>query len=158
MNRKTELFTLYPIKEYSSYRQKYIFASEGNNSRNCRNKDRNVPDYFYIFCRESFINIEDIYRKNPNRKMYITYPYQNVNNYQSDSNYVVGICYISNFTNNNDIIENDIYKKTLNDEIVICEDIIINSYLELMDTAQNNLNCYFYILITQKNIQCITQE
>ena len=150
MNRKTELFTLYPIKEYSTYRQMYSFASEGKNSRNCRNKDRNIPDYFYIFCRESFINIEDIYKKNQNRRMFITYPYQNVNKYQADSNFVVGICHIFNFTNNNDIIENDIYKKTLNDEIVICADVIINSYLELLDTAQNNLYGYFYILITRK--------
>ena len=150
MNRKTELFLLYPIKEYSTYRQMYNFASEGKNMRNCRDKERNVPDYFYIFCRESFINIEDIYRKNPNRRMFITYPYQNVNKYEADKNFVVGICYIFNFTKNNDILENDIYKKSLNDEIVICADVIINNYIELLDKFQNQLYGYFFILITQK--------
>ena len=150
MNRKTELFTLYPIKDYSTYRQMYNFGTEGKNMRNCKDKNRNVPDYFYIFCRESFINIEDIYRKNPNRRMFITYPYQNINKNEADSNYVVGICYIFNFTNNNDILENDIYKKTLNDEIVICADVIVNSYIELLDIFQNQIYGYFFILITQK--------
>ena len=150
MNRKTELFTLYPIKDYSAYKQMYDFAIEGKNIRNCRNKEREVPDYFYIFCRESFINIEDIHKKNPNRTMFITYPYQNVNKNTPDNKQVVGICYIFNFTNNNDILENDIYKKDINDEIVICADVIINSYIELLDTSQNHLYGYFFILITQK--------
>ena len=150
MNRKTEIFTLYPIKDYTNYRQIYDFKNLGKNPRNCRNKDRVTPEYFYIFCRESFVNIEEIYKKNPNRRMFITYPYQNVNKNNEDSNFVVGICYIFNFTNNNDIIEKDVYKKTLNDEIVICADVVINSYLDLLDTSQNQLYGYFYILITQK--------
>ena len=150
MNRKTEIFTLYPIKDYTNYRQIYDFKSVGVNPKNCRTKDRVTPEYFYIFCRESFINIEDIYKKNPNRRMFITYPYNNVNKNTEDSNFVVGICYIFNFTNNNEVIENDLYKKTLNDEIVICADVIINAYLDLLDTSQNKLYGYFYILITQK--------
>ena len=150
MNRKTELLTLYPIKGYSVYRQIYDSFKEGINTRNCRNKDRKVPDYFYIFCREAFIHIEDVYKKNPNRRMFITYPYQNVDKSQPDSNYVIAICYIFNFTNNNDILENDFYKKTLNDEIILCAEVIVNSYIKLLESSQNQLNGYYYILITQK--------
>ena len=62
----------------------------------------------------------------------------------------MGICYIFNFTNNNDIVEYDIFKRTLNDEIVICADIIVNNYINLLDDFQNQLYGYFYLLITQK--------
>jgi len=150
MNRKTELFIMYPIKEYSTYKQIYDFDTFTKNNRNCKNKDRNVPNYFYIFCRESFVNIENIYKKNPNRRMFITYPYQNMNKNEQNSINVVGICYIFNFTNNNDIIENDLYKKTLNDEIVVCADVVINSYIDILDEFQNQLFGYFYIIITNK--------
>ena len=111
MNRKTELFTLYPIRGRDNFKQMYEFGQISQNSKNCKNKDRNVPKYFYIFCRESFLNIEDIYSKNPNRRMFITYPYETVDKNREESPLCLGICYIFNFTNNNDVIENDIYKK-----------------------------------------------
>ena len=150
MNRKTEILAIYPIRGRANYKNIYEFEQLSQNSKNCKNKDREIPKYFYIFCRESFINIEEIYSKNKNRRMFITYPYDTIDNNRDESRFVVGICYIFNFTNNNDIIDNDIYKKTLNDEIVICADVIINSYIELLDTSQNQLYGYFYILITQK--------
>jgi diphthamide synthase subunit DPH2 len=57
----------------------YDFDILSENPRNCRNKNREVPNYFYIFCRESFSNIESVYKKNPNRRMFITYPFKSVN-------------------------------------------------------------------------------
>ena len=152
MNRKTELFVLYPVNKHSNYRQIYDYTKE-QNSKNCRNKNRQTPSDYYIFCGEAFINIEDIYRKNPNRRMFLTYPYKSmiVDENESDENkYIVSACYIFNFTNNSDIVENDIYKKTLNDEIIVCADISINSYLEIFDNFQKELYGYFYLSITQK--------
>ena len=150
MNRKTELLAIYPIRGRANFKQMYEFKEISQNSKNCKNKERKVPDYFYIFCREAFLNIEDIYSKNRNRRMFITYPFETVDKNREENPLCLAICYIFNFTNNNDIIENDIFKKTLNDEIVVCADVVINSYIELLDTYQNQLHGYFYILLTQK--------
>ena len=150
MNRKTEILSLYPTKDCESYYQMYDFDILSENPRNCRNKNRDVPNYFYIFCRESFVNIENIYRKNPNRRMFITYPFKSVNKKVEEDKYAISLCYIFNFTNNIDIVKDDIYKKTLNDEIIICADIVIDSYMKLFDNFQNQLYGYFYILITHR--------
>ena len=151
MNRKTELFVLYPVNKHSYYREIYDYNKE-QNTKNCRNKDRLIPSDYYIFCSEPFINIEEIYRKNPNRRMFLSYPYQSmVEENESDSDrYIVSACYIFNFTNNSDIVENDIYKKTLNDEIIVCADIFVSSYFQIFDNFQKELYGYFYLSITQK--------
>ena len=150
MNRKTEILVLYPTKDYTSYYQMYDFDILSENPRNCRNKNREVPNYFYIFCRESFANIESVYRQNPNRRMFITYPFKSVNKKVEEDKYAISLCYVFNFTNNNDIVKDDIYKKTLNDEIIICADIIIDPYMDLFNNFQSQLYGYFYILITHK--------
>ena len=151
MNRKTELFVLYPVNKHSNYRQIYDYNKQ-QNTKNCRNKNREIPSDYYIFCSEPFINIEEIYRKNPNRRMFLSYPYQSmVDENDSDGDrYIVSACYIFNFTNNSDIVENDIYKKTLNDEIIVCADIFISSYFQIFDNFQKELYGYFYLSITQK--------
>ena len=150
LNRKTEILALYPTKDYESYYQMYDFDILSKNPRNCRNKDRKVPNYFYIFCRESFSNIESVYKQNPNRRMFITYPFKSVNKKVEEDKYAISLCYIFNFTNNDDIVKDDTYKKTLNDEIIICADIIIDSYMKLFNNFQTQIYGYFYILITHK--------
>ena len=64
MNRKTETFVLYPIKYFSNYDKIFRFYQESTNHiispNNCRNKSRQIPEYFYIFCRESFKTINSI--------------------------------------------------------------------------------------------------
>ena len=150
MNRKTEVLALYPTKDYTSYYQMYDFDILSENPRNCRNKNREVPNYFYIFCRESFSNIESVYKQNPNRRMFITYPFKSVNKKVEEDKYAISLCYIFNFTNNNDVVKDDIYKKTLNDEIIICADIIIDSYMDLFNNFQSQIYGYFYILITHR--------
>ena len=153
MNRKTELFVLYPVNKHSNYRKIYDYNEE-QNTKNCRNKNRQIPSDYYIFCSEPFINIEEIHRKNPRRRMFLSYPYKSIvdenENDNDNDRYIVSACYIFNFTNNSDIVESDIYKKTLNDEIIVCADIFITSYFQLIDNFQKELYGYFYLLITQK--------
>ena len=127
MNRKTEILAIYPIREPKDYKQVYDFPKYNKNPRNCKDKNGKVPDYFYIFCRESFINVEDIYSKNPKRTMFITYPYHVIDKVQEDNTKsAVGVCYLFNFTSQIDQIKGDIYKQTLNDEFLICADANIS--------------------------------
>ena len=149
MNRKTEIFTSYPVKEHYKYNQIYDYESLSKNQRNCRNKDRRTPKDYYIFCGESFRNIEEIYKKNPNRRMFITYPYEKQESNIEENKYIISLCYMFNFTDNTDIVEDDIYKKALNDEIIICADINIESIYKLLDNFQTEIYGYFFIAITQ---------
>ena len=83
--------------------------------------------------------------------MFITYPYHVIDKVQEDNTKsAVGVCYLFNFTSNIEQIKGDIYKQTLNDEFLICSDVIIDSYIELFDNVQNQLYGYFFISITQK--------
>ena len=156
MNRKTETFALYPIKDVSYYEKIFSFFSMSNsdnnfirNPNNCKNKKREIPDYFYIFCREAFKSISYAYKENPERTMFITSPYKNLFDNKTDSDYVISICHIFNFTNkNSDKSDDDYYLLFLNDEIIICADIVINNYFEIFMKYEQQLTGYFYITKT----------
>ena len=156
MNRKTETFALYPIKDVSYYEKIFSFFSMSNsdnnfirNPNNCKNKKREIPDYFYIFCREAFKSISYAYKENPERTMFITSPYKNLFDNKTDSDYVISICHIFNFTNKSeDKSDDDYYLLFLNDEIIICADIVINNYFEIFMKYEQQLTGYFYITKT----------
>ena len=154
MNRKTETFVLYPIKESSYYETIFSFFRENQNPNNCRNKERKIPDYFYIFCRESFKNVGIAYKENPNRTLFITSPYKNLFENKTATGSVLSICHIFNFTKkeDNDMNYEDYYLKFLNDEIVICADIIIDNYFKLFMNYEEQLSGYFYITKTYSKL------
>ena len=159
MNRKTETFALYPVKHHSNYADIFNFfnmesiANPTKNPNNCRNKARKIPEYFYAFCRDSFKNIEKIYKENNTRTMFITSPYQNVFHNETGSNYVISICHIFNFTTpDTEKINDDYYLKFLNDEIVICADIKVNDYFKIFMNYEEQLSGYFYITRTNTKL------
>ena len=151
MNRKTETFALYPVKHYSNYKNIFnYFNLDDNptkNPNNCRNKTRKIPEYFYAFCRDSFKNIEKIYKENNTRTIFITSPYQNIFHNETGANYVISICHIFNFPSI-DSLGDDYYLKYLNDEIVICADIKVNDYFKIFMNYEEQLSGYFYITKT----------
>ena len=148
MNRKTETFGLYPIKKYDNYEQIFNFYNEIKNPNNCRNKNRKIPNYFYSFCREAFKNIENTYKHNHNRTMFITYPYNSLFQNESQKDNVISICHIFNFTMADKEDFDDYYLLFVNDEIVICADIIINNYYTLLMNFEDQLEGFFYITKT----------
>ena len=158
MNRKTETFALYPQKHNSNYEKIFRFYKISQNyirnPNNCRNKNRQIPDYFYIFCREAFKTISSSYRANPRRTMFITSPYKNLFDNKTESDNVISICHIFNFTqeDNNDYSFDDYYQLFLNDEIVICADIVINQYFKILMNFEAQLSGYFYITKTNSKM------
>ena len=142
MNRKTETFVLYPIKYFSNYDKIFRFYQESTNHiispNNCRNKSRQIPEYFYIFCRESFKTINSIYKSNQKRTMFITSPYQNLFDNKTSSDNVISICHIFNLTqeNNDNFTFDDYYQLFLNEEIVICADIVVNNYFKILNNYE----------------------
>ena len=161
MNRKTETFVLYPIKYFSNYDKIFRFYQESTNHiispNNCRNKSRQIPEYFYIFCREAFKTINSIYKSNQKRTMFITSPYQNLFDNKTSSGNVISICHIFNLTqeNNNDDYQfqfDDYYQLFLNEEIVICADIIVNNYFKILNNYEEKLSGYFYITKTNSKL------
>ena len=158
MNRKTETFALYPIKYFSNYDKIFRFYQESTNHiispNNCRNKSRQIPEYFYIFCRESFKTINSIYKSNQKRTMFITSPYQNLFDNKTSSDNVISICHIFNLTqkNNEDYQFDDYYQLFLNEEIVICADIVVNNYFKILNNYEEQLSGYFYITKTNSKL------
>ena len=146
MNRKTEVLTIYPMKDYSKYQKMYDFSKSQKNGEFCLNKSMEYPNYFYEFCRESFVNIENICLKNANRSMYISYPYKFID--EEADKLGITLCYIFNFTEP-DVIEDNTFKQILDNEIVICANIKIDSIIDMFDSFQNQLYGYYYILITK---------
>ena len=145
MNRKTEVLSIYPMKEYQKYKNMYDFSKSNKNGEFCLNKSMEYPDYFYLFCRESFVNIQNINVKNKNRNMYISYPYKFID--EENDRLGITLCYIFNFTDIDEIDDNN-FKQLLDDEIIICANIIIDSINNMFDSFQNQLYGYYYILIT----------
>ena len=154
MNRKTETFVLYPAKHNSNYEKIFSFYRLSpnyiKNPNNCRNKKRQIPDYFYIFCREAFKNINTIYKINQKRTLFITSPYKNLFDNKTDADNVISICHIFNLTQeeNSEYVFDDYYQLFLNDEIVICADIVINNYFKILSNFEEQLSGYFYITKT----------
>ena len=159
MNKKTETFVLYPVKHYSNYQSIFGFFKDNkifNNPNNCKNKKREIPEYFYIFCREAFKTISYAHKQNPRRTMFITSPYKNIFENKTDNVYVISLCHIFNFTElekeKNDWKLDDYYQLFLNDEIVICADIKINNYLNIFMNYEEQLSGYFYITKTHSQL------
>ena len=155
MNRKTETFVLYPVKHHSYYKTIFSFFNESKeknlkNPNNCRNKLRKIPEYFYIFCRESFKNIGYAYKENPNRTLFITSPYKNIFVNNTEGKNVISVCHIFNFSTikEGENIPDDYYQQFLNDEIALCADIIIDNYFKLLMNYEEQLSGYFYITKT----------
>ena len=154
MNRKTETFALYPLKHHSNYKQMFSFFNKygipSKNQNNCRNKLRKIPEYFYAFCRESFKNIGYVYKENSRRTMFITSPYMNIFQNNTDNKYVISICHI--FTLGDGDLKDDYYLKFLNDEVVICADIKVNKYFNIFMNYELQLSGYFYITKTYSKL------
>ena len=158
MNRKTETFVLYPIKYFSNYDKIFRFYQESTNHiispNNCRNKSRQIPEYFYIFCREAFKTINSIYKTKKKRTMFITSPSQNLFDNKTSSDNVISICHIFNLTqkNNDNFTFDDYYQLFLNEEIVICADIVVNNYFKILNNYEEQLSGYFYITKTNSKL------
>ena len=69
MNRKTELFVLYPMNKHSDYREIYNYNKE-QNTKNCRNKNRQIPSDYYILLIEIIFYISKIIRINETDKYF----------------------------------------------------------------------------------------
>ena len=132
-NQKNELIFFYPLLNNSKFYKQF---DNFQNPSFCKNHKNEIPNYYYFWCSEVFLQIAKTFESN-NFNFKITYPYLLAN----EGVYGITIClyFDSNLTNMN-------YEDHLNNKIIICADLIISDLLKYFDTVNQNLNGYFYLM------------
>ena len=132
-NQKNELTFFYPLVNNSKF---YKLFDNFQNPSFCKNNKNEIPNYYYFWCSEVFLQIKKTYESN-NLNFKITYPYLLAN----EGVYGITIClyFDSNLINMNNY--NDLTNK-----IIICADLIISDLIKYFDTVNHNINGYFYLM------------
>ena len=135
---ETNLFIAFPYTYFKSINALDQYAKFDDNPTWCTDEKGNIIDYYKFRCRDFFNDImkakENIFDINikgqPNRKIYITTPYQQFGNYKEDIIFTMCIQFNDTISKNN---------------AFICGDIKANNLFDSFDSFNEKLIGYFTI-------------
>ena len=139
-NRKTEVFISYPVLKNNEYF--YSLFGNKKNEQFCLNNEMDTPNYFYFFCSDIYLQIQNAIKIDNEITNFISYPYI----FSSYKEKKIGItfCIIYKFRNLNFILEKEVSHNDDNN-IYICIDFLLSNYFNIFDNFNKHLNGYFYI-------------
>ena len=147
-NRKTETLITYPVLKENEYFYSLFQLKE--NDEFCLNNKMEHPDYFYFFCSDLYLQIQNSLKMDDSLKYFISYPYF-LPSYK-EKKLGITFCIINSegkilFSSHNDYVNHED-----DDNIYICIDFVLNNFYKIFDNFNRYINGYFYITKIDSNI------